>query len=104
MVIWHGMYIYDWILRISTGIYDLSYAHPLNPTSIRERKKSLTNRRRLLKPTPPYYRRYKPYKEGKKEASQPKKPPEEAAVFWHLVCSISLESSAIDFTTQRRRG
>ena len=56
--------------------------HPLNPTaSNRERKKKGSPTGGGCQKPTPSYRRYKPYEEGKKEASQPKKPPEEAAVF-----------------------
>lgn len=77
------------------------YPKPYVKPDSRKGEKSITNQRRLAKT---YYLTagYKPYEKGKKQARQPKKPPEEAAVFGNLLCLISLESSDIDFTAPQK--
>jgi hypothetical protein len=78
------VYTYGSILRIPTSTYgQLSslYASPKTLCQTGDGKKKVSpTGGGCQKPTPPY-RRYKPYEEGKKEASQPKKHPEEVPVF-----------------------
>lgn len=85
MVIWQIVCTYGSIVRIPTSTYGQLSSLNASPKTLcpnRERKKKKKvspTGGGCQKPTPPY-RRYKPYEEGKKEVSQPKKHPEEAAV------------------------